>query len=126
MFAAKITKIVSHAKSLVERLFDIKGNREVREEAFYKVLDMYSTSFNRTRALMWFENVPAMLIWRGDNTFWLGDKKSRHFSPETIADFISLMQSYGHDLKINRANNPIDMFEAGTTLQKPVNLRYLL
>jgi hypothetical protein len=117
---------MSFAKGYLERILEVKGSKDYREDMLLRITDVYMSSFKKVKALMWFKNVPSqsLLFWHGDETFSLGDKKSRHFHPETMADFVSIMQSYGHELDVNLDNNPIDMYNG--TGQKGVDLRLML
>ena len=115
------------AKGFIERILDIRGNMEQRDDMLLRITDVYMSNFNRVKALMWFKNIPSqsLLFWQGDVTFTLGEKKGRSFNPETMSDFISIMQSYGHELDINLENNPAQV-NAEYVGQRPVDLRLML
>ena len=92
-----------YAKSFVERIGETRGNSSYgREHEICRSYGLYSESFNRQRALRYFRNVPVSFIWRGEYSFTVsGIKNDVHFTPETIADFISICQSLGKELIIN-------------------------
>jgi hypothetical protein len=91
------------AKSLVENLLDKKATSSfAREDLMCRSLHVYSESFNREKAQRWFEDIPPYIKFRGNFTFYVeGMPDKLHFAPPTIADFISIVQSLGHDLKID-------------------------
>jgi hypothetical protein len=117
---------MSFAKGFLERVLDVHGDNYHRWITMLKVVDVYMTGFNRIRATIWFKNIPSntLLFWHSDHKFSLGEKKGRHFEPKTMADFISIMQSYGHELELNLDNNPMSDYRGNG--QKPIDLRYML
>jgi len=114
------------AKGYLERILEVSGSRDHREEMLLRLTDVYGSHFNKLKALIWFRNVPSqsLLFWDGEEKFRLGSKTSRLFHPETMADFISIMQSYGHELEINLENNPAESHNG--VGQRPFDLRLML
>lgn len=94
---------MARAKSLVENLCDKRGNSSyAREHKMCESLHVYSESFNRKKAESWFMSIPPMITFRGNFTFNIdGFGENIHFAPSTMADFIGIVQSLGHELEVS-------------------------
>ena len=104
-------------KSLVENLCEKRGSSSyAREHKICESLHVYSESFNRAKANSWFVNLPPIITFRGKFTFNIdGFGDHVHFSPDTMADFISIVNSLNYDLEPNITeidfNDPPEMRE---------------
>ena len=100
---SKSTKLMAFCKALTERIADIKGGSPYsRESQLLSVLDIYSETFNKQKAAMYFADLPEEIIWRGNYTFFvLNEDEKVVFKPETVADFISVCESLGFTLEPN-------------------------
>jgi len=94
---------MAFAKGFLEKVAETKGkNSQVREGRMLDLFDVYSESFNKYKAIRYFSNLPANLVWRGDYSFTLsGHKKDLHFQPSTISDFLTIMQAVGKEMHVN-------------------------
>ncbi len=92
---------MARAKSLVENLCDKRGNSSyAREHKMCESLHVYSEAFNKAKAQSWFVSLPPMITFRGKFTFNIeGFGDHVHFSPDTMADFISIVQSLNYELE---------------------------
>lgn len=85
-------------KTLSDRVGDIKGEGLARrEEILLGVYNAYKDSFNKEKAVRYFESLPVNLVWQGKYKFKL-DAHGLVFAPATMADFISLCDSINYKL----------------------------
>lgn len=95
-------------KTLIEAIAQIKSNDyAVRFRMLLKIFSAYDTKFTRLNALTFFEEVPATFIWANEDSVNSSFKyNGTIFRPNTMADFISIVNSLGLDLQPRFSSNP--------------------
>jgi len=105
---------MSKAKSLIERIGDIKGaDGKVEMRTLHGVAYAYSRPFSREKVENFFVKVPDCVQWRdsetkkGQYTFFI-EAVGAYFRPATIAAFIDIMDSIDEQLEVNCADHVVE------------------
>lgn len=97
-----------HTKTLIEALAQIKSkDNAVRFKMLQEIFAVYDIKFTRLNVLTHFRDFPAPFVWadeNGANTSFRYGKTL--FKPNTLADFISIVESLGFDLYPRFADSP--------------------
>lgn len=97
-----------HTQTLIEALGNIKSkNDKVRFNMLQGIYAIYCSGFSRLKVLRIFEDVPVNIKWINQFEFSIG---GCIFKPKTLADFISIISSMGHDLNPRFDNDGNETF----------------
>jgi hypothetical protein len=106
---------MSKARSLVERIGDIKGSEgKVEMRTLQGIAYAYSRPFSREKVENYFIKVPDCVKWRdsdakkGQYTFFI-EAVGAYFRPPTIGAFIDIMDSIGEALEPNCEDHVVDI-----------------
>ena len=97
-----------HTKTLIEAIAQIKSkDNAVRFRMLQEIFAVYDIKFTRLNALTHFDNIPAIFEWADEDNANTSFKYNKTiYRPSTLADFISIVDSLGLDLRPRFSNDP--------------------